>query len=221
AALGRGGLRALPGRVPGPLEDRTGSDPCLMVRIPVSLAPGKRLSHSLALVLGDTPAAAREGARRAVGGQEGGPVLLSALAQKLALSEEEALAAFDLLSRLEAVEDRADRPPQSALWPFGISGDLPIAAGQLSSEDEMERTALWCRWHQLLTRAGYPFDLVLILEEGGDYRRPLRSGLTEELKKLGAESALGAKGGIHLVGPEAAPAALAWAKAVLPAEGGL
>ena len=86
AALGRGGLRALPGRVPGPLEDRTGSDPCLMVRIPVSLAPGKRLSHSLALVLGDTPAAAREGARRAVGGQEGGPVLLSALAQKLASS---------------------------------------------------------------------------------------------------------------------------------------
>ena len=111
-------------------------------------------------------------------------------------------------------------PPQSALWPYGISGDMPIAAGQLSREEEVEEAVLWCRWHQLLTRAGYPFDLVLLLEEGGDYRRPLRSGLTEELKKLEAEFALGAKGGIHLAGPSAAPAVLAWAKAVLPIEDG-
>ena len=84
----------------------------------------------------------------------------------------------------------------------------------------MEQAALWCRWHQFLSRAGYPFDLVLLLEEGGDYRRPLRSALTEELKKLGAESVLGARGGIHLANPDAAPVVLAWAKAVLPVEDG-
>lgn len=69
-----------------------------------------------------------------------------------------------------------------------------MACGPVTNGDEVERALLCCRWHQLLTRSGYPFDLVLLLEENGDYRRPLRTALLEELKKLGAESALGAKG---------------------------
>ncbi len=218
AALGRGGLRGLPNRGLGPLQADAGSDPCLMVRIPVSLAPGGRVSCSLALALGDSAQFAQMGTRRMLEGRDGGGASLAPVARKLALSERDALAAFDLLARLAAAGEAGDRPPQSALWPYGISGDVPIAAGTLSGEEDTERAALWCRWHQLLSRAGYPFDLVLLLEEGGDYRRPLRSALLEELKKLGAESALGAKGGVHLADPSAAPAALAWAKAVLPLE---
>ena len=41
------------------------------------------------------------------------------------------VAAFELLARLAAPETGREKPPQSALWPFGISGDVPIAAGQL------------------------------------------------------------------------------------------
>lgn len=216
AALGRGGLRALPNRSSGPLDPGVGSDPCLMVRIPVSLKAGERKTVSLALAVGDTPEGVQMAAGRMLSGKESAPASLAPLVQKLALSERDALAAFDLLARLTAAEEERDRPPQNALWPYGISGDVPIAAGSLSGEEEGERAALWCRWHQLLTRAGCPFDLVLLLEEGGDYRRPLRSALTEELKKLGAESALGAKGGIHLTDPSAAPAVLAWARALLP-----
>lgn len=218
AALGRGGLRALPDRKPGTLQNAVGSDPCLLIRVPLSMKAGEKRSFSLALAVADSPAAAQAGSRRMLEGKDGGAASLAPIAQKLALSEGEALAAFGLLSRLSAVEER-DRPPQSALWPYGISGDLPIAAGRLSGEEDVEEAALWCRWHQLLTRAGYPFDLVLLLEEGGDYRRPLRSALRSELKKLGAESAIGAKGGVHLADPAAAPAVLGWAKAVLPLEG--
>lgn len=217
AALGRGGLRALPNRKPGPLENAVGSDPCLMVRIPISLKTGEKGRFSLALALGDSLAAAQAGTRRMLEGKDGGPASLAPIAQKLVLSEGEALEAFALLARLNGVEER-NRPPQNTLWPYGISGDLPIAAGILSGADDVEGAALWCRWHQFLTRAGYPFDLVFLLEEGGDYRRPLRTALTEELKKLGAESALGVKGGIHLADSAAAPAVLAWAKAVLPLE---
>jgi cellobiose phosphorylase len=221
AALGRGGLRALPGRKPGPLSSAAGSDPCLMVRIPVSLKEGEKGCFSLALALGDSPAAAQAGSRRMAEGRDGGAASLAPIAQKLALSEPEALAAFELLSRLFAVEEKGKRLSQSALWPFGISGDLPIAAGRLSGEENVEQAALWCRWHQFLSRAGCPFDLVLLVEEGGDYRRPLRSALTEELKKLGAESVLGARGGVHLADPAAAPAVLGWAKVVLSGEDGL
>ena len=218
AALGRGGLRALPSGRLRTLRNAVGSDPCLMVRIPISLKAGEKGRFSLALAVADSPAAAQAGSRRMLEGKDGGPASLAPIAQRLALSEQEALSAFHLLARLAAEEARADRPPQSALWPYGISGDLPIAAGRLAGEEDVEGAVLWCRWHQFLSRAGCPFDLVLLLEEGGDYRRPLRSALTEELKKLGAESVLGARGGIHLVNPDAAPAVLGWAKSILPLE---
>ena len=217
AALGRGGLRSLEHRPEGPLERGAGGDPCLLVRVPVSLRPGERGVFSLALAVGDSPAVAREGARRILEGRGGEPGSLTALAQKLSLKEGEALAAFALLSRLAAAEPpKGERPPQSALWPYGISGDLPIAAGRVSQGEGAEQAALWCGWHQFLTRAGFPFDLVLLVEEGGDYRRPLRTALIERLKAMGAEGALGAKGGICLTDPSAAPAVLAWAKAALP-----
>ena len=216
AALGRGGLRGLEHRPDRPLERGAGSDPCLLVRLPIRLRPGERRGVSLALAVGDSPAVAREGARRILDGRSGGPGSLAPLAQVLSLQEREALGAFALLARLAAAEEPGDRPPQSALWPYGISGDLPIAAGRVSGGEEA--AALWCGWHQLLTRSGFPFDLVLLLEEGGDYRRPLRTALTERLKAMGAEGALGAKGGIFLVEPSAAPAVLGWAKAVLPLE---
>ena len=154
---------------------------------------------------------------RILAGRGGPPASLAPLLQKLELTEAQGFSAFQLLSRLAAVEEKTGLPPrEGSLWPLGISGDLPIAVGQLSSEEDRERAALWCRQHQFLTRSGFPFDLVLLVEEGGDYRRPLRSALMEALRGLGAESALGARGGIHLVESAAAGQVLPWAKAVLP-----
>lgn len=216
SALGRGGLRALGGRRAGPLERGVGTDPCLMVRFPVLLEPGERAVFALALGAGDTPAAASTGARNILRGQAGEAASLAPLARKLSLTERQGIEAFQLLSRLSAAEEPGERPPKSALWPYGISGDFPLAVGPVTEGEGREQAVLWCRWHQLLTRSGYPFDLVLLVEEGGDYRRPLRTALTEELKTLGAESALGAKGGIHLADSGAAPAALAWARVILP-----
>ena len=217
-ALGRGGLRALPGRRPGPLENGPGTDPCLMVRFPVSLKPGERAVFALALGVGDSIPVAAEGARRILNGRGGEAGSLAPLVRRLSLSERQALEGFYLLERLAGGKAPGERPPQSALWAFGISGDLPIAAGPLSGAEEEERAALWCGWHQLLSRSGFPFDLVLLVEESGDYRRPLRTAVLEELKRLGAESALGAKGGIHLADSSAAPAVLAWARVILPLE---
>ncbi len=215
-ALGRGGLRALPGRAPGPFRRGVGTDPCLMVRFPVCLQPGERAVFVLALAVGDSVPVAAEGARRILEGRGGEPGSMAPLAQRLALTERQVLEGFRLLEKLAALEESKRCPPQSALWAFGISGDLPIAAGSAAGPEEVDQAILWCGWHQLLSRSGYPFDLVLLLEESGDYRRPLRTAILEKLKKLGAESALGAKGGIHLVDHAAAPAVLSWAKAVLP-----
>lgn len=218
AALGRGGLRALPLRNAGPVESGAGADPCVMLRFPVSLQPGERVAFTVALAVGDNGSAAEEGARRVLqAGNDSG--FLPPLAHRLGLSERQTLEGFQLLSRLAWVEEPGQRPPQRELWPYGISGDLPIAAGVLSHPNDVERAALWCRWHQMLTRCGYPFDLVLLLEERGDYRRPLHGGVTEAVKQMGAENALGAKGGIHLTDAAAAKIVLAWVKVHLPWSG--
>ena len=82
-----------------------------------------------------------------------------------------------------------------------------------------DKIGLWCAQHRFLTRAGWPFDLVFLAEEGGDYRRPLLTAVREALRALGAESALGARGGVHLVDHgEGFPTVLAWASARLPLE---
>ncbi len=220
AAFGRGGLRALPGRVPGPISGEAGTDPCLLIRVPLSLSPGERFRFALALAAGDRPKVALEGARRVLEGRGGEPASLAPLVRRLSLTERQALDGFRLLERLAAVEASGkEKPRQAELWPYGISGDVPIASGTVSSAEDLEQAGLWCRWHELLSRSGWSFDLVLMLEEGGDYRRPLRTALSEVLKQLGAESALGAKGGIHFVECGAAPVVLSWSKVILPLSG--
>ena len=216
--LGRGGLRALSGRQATLCRGGSGTDPCLMVSIPVSLAPGERKTVRLALGVGDGRESALEAAERIWKGRGGEPGSLAPLAGKLGLNEGQALEAFRLLERLASAEKQHRPPREQVLWPLGISGDFPIAAGVLSGEEDVEKAGLWCRWHQMLSRSGFHFDLVLLVEESGDYRRPRRTAMTQLLKKLGAETALGARGGVHLVDLSARDGVLAWAGAVLPLE---
>ena len=222
AALGRGGLRALAGGGPGPLKGETGAvlDPCLMVRLPVRLRPGESCALRLALGVSDRLDAAADTAQRLLEGREEPGGMLAPIAQRLGLDQVQALGAFALLRHLASVRPGAEgRPPQCELWQFGISGDLPIAAAPLEGGVGEDKIGLWCAQHRFLTRAGWPFDLVFLAEEGGDYRRPLLTAVREALRALGAESALGARGGVHLVDPgEGFPTVLAWASARLPLE---
>ncbi len=221
-ALGRGGLRALAGGRFGPLEGTAGGvlDPCLLVRWPVRLRSGESARFRLALGASDRPGAALDGAHRLLEGRLEPGDGLTALSRRLELSGEGTGEAFALLRRLAAAGPVPEgRPPQRELWPFGISGDVPIAAGLVAGEEDLEKAGQWAAEHLFLNRSGFPFDLVLLLEEGGDYRRPLRGALTERIKALGGESFLGGRGGIHLLsGREGEAAVLAWAGARLPLE---
>lgn len=220
-ALGRGGLRALAGGHHGDLKGTVGGvlDPCLLVSWPVEVPPGGEFQVKLALGASDRMRAAVDHAQCLLDtGKQGTGRTMAALSQRLELGEGRVNEAFALLRRLAAVDSRQpDRPPQQELWPFGISGDLPIAAGEVLGEEELIQAQIWMAQHLFLNRSGFAFDLVLLLEEGGDYRRPLRTTLLERLKLLGGESHLGGRGGIHLVERQAAEAVVSpWAKAQLP-----
>lgn len=222
SALGRGGLRALAGgRIK--TDGAVGGipDPCLLVRWNVRLRKGESFRAALALGASDSRSQAASGARELLKEEKPGRAgCLSALARRLELGEEQVTESCDLLRRLCAVEAPwPERPSQRELWPFGVSGDVPIMAGVVTGEDDLLPAQTWMAQQQLLSRGGFPCDLVLLLEEGGDYRRPLRTALLERLKALGGEGALGQKGGIHLLeqGDGCAPI-LHWAKVRLPLE---
>ena len=122
------------------------------------------ISLRLALGVSDRLDAAADTAQRLLEGREEPGGMLAPIAQRLGLDQVQALGAFALLRHLASVRPGAEgRPPQCELWQFGISGDLPIAAAPLEGGVGEDKIGLWCAQHRFLTRAGWPFDLVLSL----------------------------------------------------------
>jgi len=214
-ALGRGGLRRLAQALEGQPHNSAGAvlDPCLLVRFPVE---GERFSLRLALGFEDNAEQAERTALAVCSAPEQVAGRLDGLLRRLQMTVPEGRQAMELLSWLAFPPKGRKTLPQSALWPYGISGDVPIAlaAGEENSD-------LVLKLHALLSGCGFAFDLVFLLEDGGDYRRPRRTALTEALKSLGMESALGRKGGVHLVDCADASAAVLrdWAAVELDGEG--
>lgn len=174
-------------------------DPCLALELPLSLRPSERLVFRLAIAAGD-----RENSLLTAQG------LLALrrptpapLADRLSRSmlPGEITAAFVLLSRLLSpgpLGREGEVLGQQALWPFAISGDLPIVTLTLT-ESELGTGIALAREQDFLSRLGYTFDLVLLLPETGDYHQSIRRGLTEHLNDAGLTRLLDSSGGIHLV----------------------
>ncbi len=197
--LGRGGLRRLAQAI-GELAGETAGavvDPCLLVRFPLS---GGGKSHTLRLALGfeDGEEQARKTALSVLAASDQTVGRLDGLLRKLQLSAGEGLRIMELLSALVFPKSGHAGVPQSALWGFGVSGDLPIAAA-LPPEEEKAVDSFPLKAYLVLTQCGFSFDLVYLLSDSGNYLRPQKNGLMEIIKALGLEERLGKRGGIHLV----------------------
>ncbi len=197
-ALGRGGLRRLAQALEAPGKNTQGAvlDPCLLARFSLE---GKG-PHRLRLALGMEDGA--ELAERAALSLLSAPPQtvgrLDGLMRGLSLSNQEGRRAMELLSALAFPAPGHREVPQSDLWAYGVSGDVPIALAMPAVEGEpVEQFPL--KAYALLNRCGFAFDLVYLLHDGGDYHRPQKSALLEAVKSLGLEGELGGKGGIHLV----------------------
>ena len=198
SALGRGGLRRLAQALEHPQQKSAGAvlDPCLLVRFPVA---GKG-TYRLRLALGaeDDPQQADRTAAKILLASEQPVDRLDGLLRRLQLSTDEGRRAMELLAQLVFPPKRQGIAPQSDLWAWGVSGDLPIAVVLPPKEGE-EVDGFPFRAHALLAQCGYAFDLVCLLTDGGNYLRPQKNEVVEAIKALGLEGQLGRKGGIHLV----------------------
>lgn len=197
-ALGRGGLRRLEQALDRPAMRSVGAilDPCLLVRFTLK-SKGKH-QIKLAMGHGQDEGGAIQTATHILRIKNGIDGSLDGIIAQLRLSEAEVGKVMELLSLLTFPGDWKKETSQSALWPYGVSGDLPIAIVDFNVEGKQTDDIL-LKAHRFLTMAGVLFDLVYLLEDGGNYLRPQKNALLNTIKSFGMEGSLGKRGGIHLV----------------------
>lgn len=168
------------------------SEPFAELRAPLSLKGGESRLVRFALCLGLSRREALEGAGRILSGADRGN-LPGAAAMKLGMSAAEIGAAMELLPALLSPVCHA--APRRELWPFGISGDLPILCCRADAAECLPLLRRFC----LLKSCGAECELVYLSAEQGEYRQPLRRRVNEALAALGLEELAGSRGGVHFV----------------------
>lgn len=197
--LGRGGLRNLAYALNQTFQKKIDGavlDPCLLVRIPIQ--EGKRFQFRLALGTEDNEEEALRTAKSILTYSEQSLENPDGLLRRLQLSVTDGIRAMELLSCLTFSAKEERHFPQSALWAYGVSGDLPIGV-VLTPQKRETRDPFPLQVHAFLKHQGFAFDLVYLLADGGNYLSPQKNALLEQLKAFGMESEVGRRGGIHLV----------------------
>lgn len=92
----------------------------------------------------------------------------------------------------------ANRKNQTALWAYGISGDLPIVLTQIQNEKDVEMIKELLRAHEYLRLKGLRMDLVILNEHGTSYLQNLQDELMRIILISGCHSLLDKPGGIFI-----------------------
>lgn len=187
-------------------EERLGwlTKPFVTAEVDVELHAGQAQTLRFALCLSRDRVDCAEGTQRIlVSGLNDRGNMVGASAAHLRMSGEEVGAAMDLVGQLwpDRVQNAASK---RELWPYGISGDLPIIC---CDGRALECEALLKRFC-LLKSCGINADLVYLSDEQGEYKQPVFSKISEALSRYGLEALIGAPGGVHFAPISAASAVI-------------
>lgn len=86
----------------------------------------------------------------------------------------------------------------SALWKFGISGDLPILTGLIRKEEDFAYAQQLIKCHAFLTFKGMKLDLLLLTKDEDSYQTPVFRQTKEILEKTAFSGLIDCPGGIFL-----------------------
>jgi len=118
---------------------------------------------------------------------------------------------FQRLANRVLYADRALRPPAdllrrahgsaSGLWPFGISGDLPIVLVRIDDADDQEIVHQLLRAHEYWRLKQLAVDLVIVNEQGASYAPELQGALEGLVRTSqgGAGGAGTSRGGVFIL----------------------
>ena len=87
---------------------------------------------------------------------------------------------------------------QSALWPYGISGDLPIVIVRVSRDEDVDVVRQLIRGHEYLRLKGLTIDLVILNDHPPTYIQELQDGLLSLIRSSGSQALQDKPGGVFL-----------------------
>ncbi|HYY57778.1 MAG TPA: glucoamylase family protein [Pyrinomonadaceae bacterium] len=96
---------------------------------------------------------------------------------------------------------------QSSLWPYGISGDLPIVIVRISSSEDINTVRQMLRGHEYLRLKGLAIDLVILNEHPPSYVQALQDELLALVRASGSAALQDKPGGVYLRRSEQMPEA--------------
>jgi cyclic beta-1,2-glucan synthetase len=92
-----------------------------------------------------------------------------------------------------------NRKGQSSLWPYGISGDLPMVLIIIGEIRDLGLVRQMLQAHTYWRMHGLSTDLLVINEEVTGYRRPLRERLEQMIQVYAPEAASERPGSVYLL----------------------
>ncbi|WII73827.1 glucoamylase family protein [Bdellovibrio sp. 22V] len=95
-------------------------------------------------------------------------------------------------SHLRAVNIRE----QASLWPYGISGDLPIVVLTVSDKKDMGIVRKLLRGHEYLRLKGLSYDFVILSDSKSTYLQELFEEVQRQIRYSGSQGWLNKPGGV-------------------------
>ncbi len=92
-----------------------------------------------------------------------------------------------------------NRKGQTCLWPYGISGDIPLVLLVVNDKEQIEMVQSLLKAHEFWRRKGLKVDLVFLAEDEGGYVQPLQDSIREAIFASHARDIMNRTGGIYLL----------------------
>jgi cellobiose phosphorylase len=107
--------------------------------------------------------------------------------------------------RASAKYIKENKKSQESLWPYGISGDLPILLVEISDKFNLPLVKELLRAHEYLRVKNIRFDLVILSEETSTYHLETHNELLHQIKVSGGTALINQRGGIFLLRKDTTP----------------
>ncbi|MBE0501011.1 MAG: glycosyl transferase [Desulfuromonadales bacterium] len=102
------------------------------------------------------------------------------------------------LLRVSADQIMGNHKGQSGLWPYAISGDLPILLVTIAESRDLNLIRQLLQAHSYWRMHGFAADLLIINEEEGAYDQPLREKLINMIQAYASSTTSGHPGNVLL-----------------------
>lgn len=87
---------------------------------------------------------------------------------------------------------------QPDLWPFGISGDLPVILVEVNGEDDMDMVQWAIKGHEYWRMKGLVIDMLLLINRKEGYSQPLQDQVRNIVAASHARELLDKRGGVFI-----------------------